>query len=205
VLSFNFNFIIQSYDFLYCAGTIFSGSEYLWCILSSILVRDRVLCSQAITSDTCLRHMLLCSFILLCTTLTTVLLYLGGQPTHTLRFFLKLRNIKKNKQFIMISYSESFKIKWNYETGRGKNEKGKDVRYLALRQNYNINRKNSKFILLCTTLTTVLLYLGGQPTQTLRFFFCDRSHELEVFVGPFFFLRQATMYCLKMILMEYFV
>jgi hypothetical protein len=29
VLSFNFNFIIQSYDFLYCAGTIFSGSEYL--------------------------------------------------------------------------------------------------------------------------------------------------------------------------------
>jgi hypothetical protein len=44
----------------------------------------------------------------------------------------------------MISYSESFKIKWNYETGRGKNEKGKDVRYLALRQNYNINRKNSK-------------------------------------------------------------
>ena len=44
----------------------------------------------------------------------------------------------------MISYSESFKIKWNYETGRGKNEKGKDVPYLALRQNFNINRKNSK-------------------------------------------------------------
>ena len=44
----------------------------------------------------------------------------------------------------MISYSESFKIKWNYEHWSWENEKGEDVPYLSLRQNYNINRKNSK-------------------------------------------------------------
>jgi hypothetical protein len=44
----------------------------------------------------------------------------------------------------MISYSESFKIKWTYENWSREKEKGNDVPYLALRQNYNINRKHSK-------------------------------------------------------------
>ena len=58
-----------------------------WCILPSILVGDRVLCSQAIISDTCLCHVLLCSFMLFYTKLTTVLLYLGGQPTQLSTIF----------------------------------------------------------------------------------------------------------------------
>ena len=44
-LNFNFNFIIQNYDFLYCAGTIFSGGKCLDALVSVNLVRDRVLCS----------------------------------------------------------------------------------------------------------------------------------------------------------------
>jgi hypothetical protein len=51
------------------------------------LVGDRVLCSQAIISDTCLCHVLLCSFMLFYTKLTTVLLYLGGQPTQLSTIF----------------------------------------------------------------------------------------------------------------------
>jgi hypothetical protein len=97
--------------------------------MSAILVRYCVLCSQAITSDIWLRYMLLCSFILFYTTLTTVLLCLCGQPTQILRF---------------------------------------------------------SFV--------------ADPRCSPSSFY-----ELEVFVGPLFFLffyRQATMYCLKMIFME---
>ena len=67
----------------------------------------------------------------------------------------------------MISYSESFKIKWNYETGRGKNEKGKDVRYLALRQNYNINRKNSKWRSV-STIVKIKTIPGGHLVIIIR-------------------------------------
>ena len=66
---------------------------------------------------------------------------------------------------------------------------------------------------------TILYYayycitIPGRPANTnTTIFFCGRSpvlpssfYELEVFVGPLFFLffyRQATMYCLKMIFME---
>jgi hypothetical protein len=42
----------------------------------------------------------------------------------------------------MISNSENFKIKWNYENRLCENGKGKD--FLDFAQNYNIDRKNSK-------------------------------------------------------------